>query len=626
MSKILLVAPYKNIAESAYKVAKNMGINTPIIIEIGNMEEGLKAVKKHQGIDVVISRGGTAEMISSSFQEISVVEIKVSINDFMKAISNVAKRGVNKIGVVNRANILIEKNINYEMFGVKIYMRPCENVKKISDEIKNLYNQGIQAVVGDKLAVDFAERYNLVTELLDSGEISIMTAIKEAVNIVKAKEHERLRSAQLNAIIDNIEEGVISITNDKRINFCNRVAKAIYNQKQNLGYSDIETLINTDRSEMITDINGIEIFAKVIPVYSGEKHEGNIITLQKVSNIQDFERKIRSSLYKKGLYAKHHFEDIIGESESIKSIIDKAKKYACTNSNVLIVGETGTGKEIFAQSMHNYSERKSGPFVSINCASLPPSIIESELFGYAEGAFTGARKGGKPGLFELAHQGTLFLDEIGELPLEIQGRLLRVLQEKEIMRLGDDKIIPIDVRIICATNRNLLEMVKQGKFREDLYYRINVLKLNLPPLRERVKDILPILKYYIKKYSKKKNGEIIFKDEAVHILENYKWPGNIRELRNFAEKLVVLCEDSIVDSNLVSSLLNEEAATFEPKKIIEIIEINKIKSLKEIEAQIIRQLSEHYTPDELCSKLGISRVTLWRKLNYYKNEKKEIHN
>ncbi|MDI3535019.1 MAG: hypothetical protein PWQ82_1384 [Thermosediminibacterales bacterium] len=617
MSKILLVAPYKNIAESAYRVAQNMGAN--ILIETGNMEEGLKAVCKHQDIDVIISRGGTAEMISS-FKETSVVEIKVSINDFMKAISNVAKRGVNKIGVVNRANILIEKNINYEIFGAEIYMRPCENVRKIAKEIKNLYNQGIQAIVGDKLAVDFADRYNLVTELLDSGEISIMMAIKEALNIVKAKEQERLRLAQLNAIIDNIEEGIISITNDKNINFCNSAAKTIYNQKNKLGYSDIKIFLNSDRREMITDINGTEVFAKVIPVYSREKYEGNIITLQKVSNIQDFERKIRFSLHKKGLYAKYHFEDIIGDSESIKSIIDKAKKYASTNSNVLIVGETGTGKEIFAQSIHNYSERNSGPFVSINCASLPPSIIESELFGYAEGAFTGARKGGKPGLFELAHQGTIFLDEIGELPLEIQGRLLRVLQEKEIMRLGDDKIIPINVRIICATNRDLLEMVKQGKFREDLYYRINVLKLNLPPLRERTKDILPILKYYIKKYNKKGNRDIILKDDAIRILQKYKWPGNIRELRNFAEKLIVLCEGSIVDLKLVSSLLNEEVSSKEPKKIIE---IDKVKSLKEVEAQIIRQMSEYYTPEELCSKLGISRVTLWRKLNYYKNEKNE---
>lgn len=621
MSSILFIAPFKNIAETALKVSQQMNIN--LIIEVGNMETALEIVNRYPDTDVIISRGGTAELLKT-LKDISVVEIKLSINDFMNAISEIAKTGIKKIAVISRKSILEENIIDYEFFGAKIFFRPCKDVEEIKYAIEELNKQGIEAVVGDKMAIEFARKYNMKTKLLDSGEVAIEMAIKEALNIIRAKEQERLRAAQLNAIIDNIEEGIVAVTGDGRISFYNNIAKKVFTGKNNvINFDEVYSLLKYKNEEKILDVNNNKIFARIIPLYSNEVHKGYVIAFQEVKNIQASERKIRLSLYEKGFYAKKSFDDIIGESDKIKNVIEKAKKYAHTDSNIFIYGETGTGKEIFAQSIHNYSKRKNGPFVSINCASLPHNLIESELFGYVEGAFTGARKGGKIGLIELAHGGTLFLDEIGEMPPDIQGRLLRVLQEKEIMRIGDDRIIPVDVRIICATNKDLLKMVREKSFREDLYYRINVLKLVIPPLRERGWDIIKILDFYLNKFNKQCNKNIKLSDGAVKILLEYNWPGNIRELRNLAEKLIALNdENSVVDPLLISSLLSEEAQDEKDGNYIKILEGS---SLKDMEIEILKQMLKRYGPEEVCRKLNISRVTLWRKMNKgFKIETNEI--
>lgn len=300
---------------------------------------------------------------------------------------------------------------------------------------------------------------------------------------------------------------------------------------------------------------------------------------------------------------------MIGQSAAIKQLIAKARNYANYHSNLLIYGETGTGKEIVAQSVHNHSACRKGPFVSVNTASIPPSLLESELFGYAEGAFTGARKGGKQGLFELAHGGTIFLDEIGELTPDIQSRLLRVLQEKEIMRIGDDKIIPVDVRIIAATNRDLFEQVKSGAFRQDLYYRIHVLGLRVPPLRERAEDIPLIFDYYIKKMRAKEGKSVKVSAGAMKLLAAYSWPGNIRQLKNIAE-VAACCGSELIDAEHVADMLGEQETRVENGKYITIADGG---SLKQMEAEIIKYLLTRHTSDEVCRQLGISRVTLWRK-------------
>ena len=224
-----------------------------------------------------------------------------------------------------------------------------------------------------------------------------------------------------------------------------------------------------------------------------------------------------------------------------------ARKYAASYSNVLITGESGTGKELFAQSIHSGSPCRIGPFVAVNCAALPESLLESELFGYEEGAFTGAKKGGKAGLFELAHNGTIFLDEIGDMPLSLQSRLLRVLQEKEVIRLGGSQVIPVNNRIICATNKNLAHKVEEGLFREDLYYRINILQIHIPPLREHPEDIPVLARLLFEKKCKeiKKRKEI--RTNLLQMLKRYHWPGNVRQLDAFLERLLVLTDGPEVE-------------------------------------------------------------------------------
>lgn len=291
----------------------------------------------------------------------------------------------------------------------------------------------------------------------------------------------------------------------------------------------------------------------------------------------------------------------------------------------MVIGNTGTGKELFAQSIHNYSSRKNGPFVAVNCAAIPEKLMESEFFDYAGGAFTGASKEGKIGFFELAHEGTIFLDEISELPLNLQGKLLRVIQESEVMRIGHDKVIPINIRIICATNKDLKLLVNEGKFREDLYYRLCVLQLHLPSLRERELDILLLANHFIIQYASTfSKNNLLLSPEAQKLFLSYSWDGNIRELRNICEQLVVLNETGMISGQEVSAILpikvNEE---IEEPCISELpLSKNPSSDRKQYEKNlIINTLKEcAYNKTKAASLLSMSRSTLWRKLKEYNIE------
>ena len=327
------------------------------------------------------------------------------------------------------------------------------------------------------------------------------------------------------------------------------------------------------------------------------------------------EGRIRSKLHKKGLTAKYTFENIIGTDTSIVHAKHMAQKYSRVDSNIFILGETGTGKELFAQSIHNESERRNEPFVAINCAALAEDLLESELFGYEEGAFTGAVKGGKIGLFELAHNGTIFLDEIGDISLKMQSRLLRVIQEREIMRIGHGRVIPINIRIIAASNKNLRSLVADGQFREDLYYRLNILQLTIPPLRERKKDIISLCNYFIK--MNEPNGissNKMLTPAAQHRLIEYNWPGNIRELSNFCERLSVLLDGDTIDTDIVDICIDQSLADLEDQDDVGALSSQNAKHEREM---IINALSVCKTKREVANLLGIDPSTLWRKIKRY---------
>ena len=313
------------------------------------------------------------------------------------------------------------------------------------------------------------------------------------------------------------------------------------------------------------------------------------------------------------------FDKIIGNSKSIKSVKSKASKIARSNSTILITGESGTGKELFARAIHSASCRAKEPFIAINCGAIPDSLLESELFGYDRGAFTGANREGKPGKFELANKGTVFLDEVGDMPLHLQVKILRVLQEKVIQRVGGTKDIPVDVRIIAATHQNLRELVEKRLFREDLYYRLNVIPIHIPPLRERPDDIPVLIEYLFSKFPKIMGKNILgFTKEALETLKNYTWPGNVRELENAIEYAVNFCpNEEMISQEYLPPWLTDSAAPISDEDFKQKLEQSEIELLKDALQKMGRSLE---AKEQIAKKLGISVSTLYRKLRKYNIE------
>lgn len=323
------------------------------------------------------------------------------------------------------------------------------------------------------------------------------------------------------------------------------------------------------------------------------------------------------------------FDDIIGESDQIKKVINECKAISDNSSTVLLLGESGCGKELLAQSIHNNSSRKDKPFVALNCGAIPLNLIESELFGYEAGSFTGSNKNGTMGKFELANKGTIFLDEIGEMPLEMQVTLLRVLQEGSITKIGGKKQIPVDVRVIAATNKDLKQEVKEKRFRKDLYYRLNVLPINVPPLKERIGDVPILLDHFLKAKSKKLNKEVPkISDNLFKKMISYCWPGNVRELENFVENIVALEGNTTYDMDLEEchclshdNLGNPIKSS--PNDIICNTNNNVITPLVVLEQEEIKKAIRvcNGNMSHAASKLGISRNSLYNKIKRYGIEK-----
>jgi transcriptional regulator with PAS, ATPase and Fis domain len=381
----------------------------------------------------------------------------------------------------------------------------------------------------------------------------IQLMVRSGREIAKFYLEKEKISRNLEVVLNKIKDSIIAVDHDSCISVFNPVSEYLFNMKAKnvIGknykivfkeYPELLKLLDKKETvyEQIINAKNKKIVGS-LTYMNNNGQETKICTLNEVATIQKMEENVRRRLYAKGYIAKYKFDTIKGSGSAITSTIEKAGRFAEKDLTVLIHGESGTGKELFAQAMHNASGRSNGPFIAINFAAIPENLVESELFGYEEGAFTGAVKGGKPGIFEQAHKGTIFLDEIGDAPLSIQSRLLRVLQEQEVMRVGASKVIPIDVRVIAATNKDLQELVNRGKFREDLYYRLKVLTLNVPPLRNRREDIPEIIRSMLEN----SNENVIFTDEVMDILMKYDWPGNVRELENVIKYICTICKNNM---------------------------------------------------------------------------------
>lgn len=360
----------------------------------------------------------------------------------------------------------------------------------------------------------------------------------------------------------------------------------------------------------ITMIGNRYFLYHVEPVLRGGKLDSILVTFQDADAVMASELTLRKQLSQRENVAKYSLDNLLGNSRCMLETLKLALKYANSPESVLIQGETGTGKELYAQGIHGASPRKNGPFVAINCASIPENILESELFGYVKGAFTGAVKEGKRGLFEAAHGGTIFLDEIGEISYSLQGKLLRVLQERQIRRLGDENVIPIDIRVIAATNKDLVRLVRNGAFRDDLYFRLNVLSLRIPPLRQRETDPLFLAEEFLKQAAVRQKRAFYFSPEAKRVILRYQWPGNVRELQNMVYRLAVISESEEISAEALRRHMQENEPLYEtaadtPKEAL------SLKEALALAGQNKKKAAEL---------LGVSRATLYRMLEREKED------
>lgn len=441
------------------------------------------------------------------------------------------------------------------------------------------------------------------------------------------------------AVIETMTDGVLTVDKDGFITFLNQVGAEILciNREASIGkhVSDVVDfkpvileVLKTgkgyiDKEFLLTRKGGEKIhFIKTAVPIKDEK--GNIITV--VDTFRKIKRVNKLLNELNGAYANFCFEDIIGASIKIKDCISKAKIASQSMSNVLVTGESGTGKELIAQSIHSFSERKDQPFVSINCGAIPRELLESELFGYEPGSFTGASSKGRMGKFELADGGSIFLDEIGEMPIDMQVKLLKVIQDRKLTRIGGNHIFNLDVRIIASTNKDLLEQCKKGRFRKDLYYRINVLNISLPPLRERKEDIEVLVHHFINKLNKKLNKEIQgISLAAMDQIMSYSWPGNIRELENTIERAVNLCNDSIISEEDILIDNMKDAAFYNSS--FGSVEYKNTESISDVDVEPLEVLEKRAIERALnlsdgnitttANLLKVTRNTIYNKMKKY---------
>ncbi|HWR44548.1 sigma 54-interacting transcriptional regulator [Sporomusa sp.] len=628
MSKIAFIAPDKQLYLQGKRIIKDLGLEQKIDIYLARLKRAITLAQRLQNedVDVIVCRGGTATSIIDSNIRIPVVEIPITGQDLAQLFHEAKKitgLPAPKLAMVAFRNMTHDIEVLSNILGINLTILPLNNMNDISTKNEEIDSNTVDVVAGGRRSVLLAARKGIKTLLVKSGDYSIKTALFEAKKIVLARKIEKEYAQEFKALVDFSSDGIISVNQERIIKVFNPTAERLLNlpAKETLGKNadTILSFINLNPclqsgQEFIgqtTQVNNCWLSFNIAPIIVDRIITGAIITFQDITRVQEIETKIRNDVLARKFVAKYQFKNIIGSSPEVVESKRIAQEIAPIDATVLIYGESGTGKELFAQSIHNNSQRRNGPFVAINCAALPSNLLESELFGYVEGAFTGANKKGKQGLFEMAHRGTIFLDEISEMDKYGQNRLLRVLQEKQVMRLGDDKVIPVDVRIIAATNKNLVELISENLFRQDLFYRLKLLTLDLPPLRERSGDVKLLALHFVELFKKKYNKNLDFSPAAYECLDEHHWPGNVREFMYFIERLVIIANEKIITDSVVRKYWDRKhtanicnppvssSATSEKDRIIE--------ALAECKSNISRT----------AHMLNMDRTTLYKKLRSY---------
>lgn len=571
--KIAIITSDLQGSEAVRQVLHTMHITCPVIYSgLGALPSTAKE-QVRRGAGVIIAFGMFAKIVRQNV-DVPVIMVDICPEDVLDGILKAAELG-QRIAIVGFRKVLHDVFRIRSLLNVELLDIPTVMPEELPEVIAGLKKDDV--LVGGYYQADLARQYGISCVVLKPRYEEIRKAISMACSYLEGQD-----STQTAEPFNAAESSVYaSITVDRfgSIIMMNRLASEYLGVSQLTAvsfsmedvcpqFTRVKDVIANHRSYMnqITKIDEKTFLYHAEPVVNGEELQGVTVTFQDVNTVLRAEASIRRKLTVPSNQAQYSLDQIFGRSASMTQVLRLALKYASVEETVLILGETGVGKELFAQGIHQASARKKGPFVAINCASLPESILESELFGYVKGAFTGADRDGKRGLFEQAHTGTIFLDEIGVIPMGIQGKLLRVLQERTIRRVGGEKSTPVDIRVIAATNRDLVCMVKEGNFRSDLYFRINVLGLKIPPLRERRDDIVPLAEEFLAEASVRNHRVYYFSEEAEDLLREYSWPGNIRELQNMVRRLTVISDEEEIGGGLIRDYIAENRRLTEPEE------------------------------------------------------------
>lgn len=625
MSQIAFVSPYRDLSLQVRSVADEMGLQIEVLegimVEHGWLEENNRYNAVIEASDVIVSRGGTAYYLSRNFKR-PVVTLNTGMFDIMEGCKRA--RVFSKNIVITTFTPLLGLSLVEEVLGVTITEFVIPSLPELKTQISRLAEEGNYCIVGGGPSVQYAAENGVPSVFLHTSRDTIKEALSRAEELARLHYEEKRRSGRLQAILECAYEGILAVDETGTVDICNSAAEKMLGIKARevIGRNVEDVVANTRMHEVLADgvphinefqdVGEVRIVTSRVPIRNGSHVVGAVATFQEAARIAQIEHRLRKELTRRRFASRLSFADILGESPIIRQKKELAKKFAASDLTVFINGPSGTGKELFAQGIHHEGKRRNGPFVALNCGALPQSLLESELFGYAEGAFTGAKRKGKAGLFEMAHGGTIFLDEIDAMPVDMQGRLLRVLQEREVLRIGAEGIIPVDIRVIAASNKPPQKLLEGGLIREDLFYRLNVLYLEIPPLNKRKEDIALLCREFLP--TEKRVAALPLLQEIFPYLKQYSWPGNVRELLNFTQRLSFFLEDYAAGTSGAELLRN-----IAPDMVHSAENGAAGSGLREQvaareESIIARVLDESATLSEAATQLGVPKTTLWRKI------------
>lgn len=591
-----------------------------------------RELEQRGAVDVFVCAGATAAYLRRHLAR-PVLAMRVGGGDLLRALGQARDHG-GQVAVLSYNHINQDLQALAALFTVQMHQAAYSSLEQARQAVEQAALMGCGSIIGSSTVVELAEQAGL-QGVLSLSEETVRRALEEALGILDSQRIESAKRRHLDAVLQHIPTGVAAIDNQGLVQSLNPALAQLLALPASaaLGRPLQALCPELDWQQALQDGTGEDnrvirlgaqaVVSNLLPILENGERTGLVLTCQDITAVQRADQRIRASRRPGAFTARYRLAQLGGASQANREMLQLAERFAASHSTILITGESGTGKELLAQGIHNESPRRQGPFVAINCAAFPETLLESELFGYEEGAFSGSRKGGKPGLFEAAHRGTLFLDEVGDMPVSLQTRLLRVLQEREVLRLGSTEPIAIDVRIIAATHQDLPTAMAQGAFRTDLYYRLNILRLQTTPLRERTEDLALISRSISQRLlvQGQPPGAAQVVTALLPYLARHSWPGNVRELENVIERAMLSARELLrgeeLDEQYLARVLPElcegtpSLGRARPSRASDLHSIGKAAQLRHVQ-QTLDNCQGNL--DEAARQLGISRTTLWRRL------------